>query len=190
MARVNAMEEQFEEVTLLDKPALFTPLRIIRDTVPAGYHLYEVRHDDDGRGDAVQIARGILVNHWSSLITADEIELPADGYLDIDPEALNYSTGSCGTLQEFMEKYPTKSEKGLVTMENYIDKCECYVHSLKKDGHSNLAEATIIEKIGDNLYLADYNGVRCTAIFNPFVWRYYVDDVNGVLPGNATPVSA
>lgn len=39
---------------------------------------------------------------------------------------------------------------------SYIDKCECYIHSLKKDGQSVLAEATIIERIGDNQYLADY----------------------------------
>ena len=62
---------------------------------------------------------------------------------------------------------------------DYIAKCECYIHSLKKDGQGELALATIIEKIGDNLYLADYNGVKCTAIFNIFVGRYYVDDVYG-----------
>ena len=38
----------------------------------------------------------------------------------------------------------------------------------------------ILERIGDNLYLAAYNGVRCTAIFNIFVGRYFVDDVYGV----------
>jgi hypothetical protein len=66
-------------------------------------------------------------------------------------------------------------------MTGYINKCECYIHSLKKDGRSELAEATIIKKIGDNLYLAEYNGVRCSAIFNPFVGRFYVDDLYGVL---------
>jgi hypothetical protein len=66
-----------------------------------------------------------------------------------------------------------------------IDKCECYIHSLKDNEHGRnvLAEATIIKKIGDNLYLADYNGVKCTAIFNPFVSRYYVDDVYGLRIG-------
>ena len=64
----------------------------------------------------------------------------------------------------------------------YIDKCMCYIHSLKKDGQSNLAEATIIKKLDDNLYLADYNGVKCTAIFNPFVGYYYVDDIYGIQP--------
>ena len=67
---------------------------------------------------------------------------------------------------------------------DYIDKCECYIHSLKQGETSVLAEATIVEKIGDNLYLADYNGTRCTAIFNPFVCRYYVDDIYGKVGEN------
>ena len=30
-------------------------------------------------------------------------------------------------------------------------------------------------------YLAEYNGVKCHAIFNPFAGRYFVDDVYGVI---------
>jgi hypothetical protein len=67
-------------------------------------------------------------------------------------------------------------------MEKYIDKCECYVHSLKQGEENVLAEATIIKKVGDNDYVADYNGVKCHAMFNPFVGRYYVDDKYGVIP--------
>ena len=66
-------------------------------------------------------------------------------------------------------------------MRDYIDKCECYIHSLKKDEKSVMAEATIIKRLGDNDYLADYNGVKCHAIFNPFVGQYYVDDIYGVI---------
>ena len=59
---------------------------------------------------------------------------------------------------------------------------EAYIHSLKdhKNNRHVLGEAEIIKCIGDNLYLAEYNGVRCTAIFNPFIGRYYVDDVHGI----------
>ena len=104
--RYNAMTEDFQEATILEKPALFTPTRIDRATVPYGYHLYEVRHDDDCQGDAVQIARNIIVNHWGSLITKDEIELAPDGFLDIGPEDLNYSCGDCRSIRDFMAKYP------------------------------------------------------------------------------------
>lgn len=60
-------------------------------------------------------------------------------------------------------------------------KVEAYIHSLKdrKTDRNVLGEAEIIKAIGNNLYLAEYNGVRCTAIFNPFVSRYFVDDLYG-----------
>lgn len=62
-------------------------------------------------------------------------------------------------------------------------KVQAYIHSLKdmKRDRNVLGEAEIIHKIGDNLYLAEYNGVRCTAIFNPFVSRYFVDDLYGIV---------
>ena len=44
-----------------------------------------------------------------------------------------------------------------------------------------VGEATILKRIGDNDYLAEYNGVKCYAIFNPFAGRYFVDDVYGVI---------
>ena len=67
-------------------------------------------------------------------------------------------------------------------MRDYINKCQCYIHSLKDNENNRhvLGEATIIKSIGDNLYLADYNGVKCTAIFNFFTGYYYVDDVYGI----------
>ena len=54
---------------------------------------------------------------------------------------------------------------------------QMHIHSL----NGALAEATIVEKVGDNKYIAEYNGVRCTAIFNPFAGRFYVDDKYGVI---------
>ena len=61
-------------------------------------------------------------------------------------------------------------------------KVQAYIHSLKDHVHDRhvLGEAEIIQQIGDNLYLAEVNGVRCTAIFKPFTGRYFVDDVYGV----------
>ena len=61
-------------------------------------------------------------------------------------------------------------------------KVEAYIHSLKDHMHDChvLGEAEIVRRIGDNLYLAEYRGIRCTAIYNPFVGRYFVDDVYGI----------
>ena len=40
-------------------------------------------------------------------------------------------------------------------------------------------EITVLEKVGDNDYIADYKGVKCHALFNWFVGAYFVDDVYG-----------
>lgn len=61
-------------------------MRINRNTVPKGLYLYKVRHDDEGWGNPLQIAKGIMVNHFGSIITRGQVQLPANGYLDIDPK--------------------------------------------------------------------------------------------------------
>lgn len=45
--RYDAMTEDFEEITVFNKPALFTNIRIDKATVPKGLYMYEVRHNDD-----------------------------------------------------------------------------------------------------------------------------------------------
>lgn len=61
-------------------------------------------------------------------------------------------------------------------------KVQAYIHSLKDRVNNRhvLGQAEIIRCIGNNLYLAEYNGVRCTAIFNFFACRYFVDDMYGI----------
>lgn len=41
-------------------------------------YLYEVRHDDDGKGEPCEIAESILVNHWGTIITNKPITLNKD----------------------------------------------------------------------------------------------------------------
>ena len=53
--------------------------------------------------------------------------------------------------------------------------------SLKQGEKNVLSEATILKRLGDNDYLAEVGGVKCHAIFNPFVGRYFVDDVYGIV---------
>lgn len=60
---------------------------------------------------------------------------------------------------------------------------KAYIHSLKDKEHDChvLGDAEIIRCIGDNRYLAEVNGIQCTAIFNCFTGGYYVDDVYGIV---------
>ena len=50
-----------------------------------------------------------------------------------------------------------------------------HINSLKGD----IDEITVLEDKGNNHYIVDYRGVKCTAIFNFFTCTYYADDVYG-----------
>lgn len=56
-------------------------------------------------------------------------------------------------------------------------KAMAHIHSL--DGE--IKEITVLEKVGDNDYVVEYNGVKCHAIFNWFNGTYYADDVYTVI---------
>lgn len=56
-------------------------------------------------------------------------------------------------------------------------KIQARIHSLG----GQFAEVTIISEKSDNDVIVDYNGVRCTAIYNVFVGCYYVDDAYGIV---------
>ena len=56
-------------------------------------------------------------------------------------------------------------------------KIQARIHSL--DGQFDAV--TIISEKSDNDIIVDYNGVRCTAIYNIFAGCYYVDDVYGIV---------
>lgn len=62
-------------------------------------------------------------------------------------------------------------------------KVKAYIHSFqnKETGEHHLGEVEIVRQVGDNMYIAEYRGVRCTAVFKPFAGRYFVDDVYGII---------
>lgn len=104
--RKDASKIIYDEVSLLGHPALLTDWRVDRTTVPDGFHLYELRHADEDWGDPCQIAKGILVNFYGSILTLQPFQLPSHGYLDFDSSALVYvEEDSCATLGEFLQKH-------------------------------------------------------------------------------------
>ena len=57
-----------------------------------------------------------------------------------------------------------------------MNKVQAHIRSL--DG--KFAEVTILQYNGDNDIIVEYNGKKCTAIYNIFA-GYYVDDIYGVI---------
>ena len=56
-------------------------------------------------------------------------------------------------------------------------KIQARIHSLG----GQFAEVTIISEKSCNDVIVDYKGIRYTAIYNPFVGCYYVDDIYGII---------
>lgn len=114
--KCDATQEVFEEVTVLNRRMLFTCSRIDRTTVPKGMYAYEIRHDDEGRGDPCEIGEHILVNFWGTVITNRPIKLERSKHTDnayrtIDPEKdWDYEGTDC-TLKAYMKKHPPQKEK-------------------------------------------------------------------------------
>lgn len=55
-------------------------------------------------------------------------------------------------------------------------KVTAHIHSL----NGKLAEVTILQYNRDNNIIVEYNGIKCTAIYNIFA-GYYVDDIYGII---------
>ncbi len=60
-------------------------------------------------------------------------------------------------------------------------KTQAYIQSLNREKMQPeiTDEITVLEKVGDNDYIVDYQGVKCHALFNWFVCAYFADDVYG-----------
>lgn len=114
-----ANEERYALVSILGKPALFTSLRILRDSVPEGIQHYEVRHEDENGMAAAQIARGIMVNHMGTLLMRSELALDARGFLDIEDRDLVFTNSGIRELEAYMLQYPTPGKLLDATKETY-----------------------------------------------------------------------
>ena len=99
------------------------------------------------------------------------------------------SAGTIGTITNVDDagtihvKWKTGSSLGLIhsidvfEVIRYPQKVSAHIHSL--DGQMD--KITVLEELGNNSYLVDYRGVKCSAIFNPFNCTYYADDIYGII---------
>lgn len=78
------------------------------------------------------------------------------------------------------DRYPffrRRYHKSYVRRDMKEFKAMAHINSL----NGKLAEITVLENVGDNDYIVEYNGIKCHAIFNWFVCEYYADDVYEVV---------
>ncbi len=100
---VNAKKEEYEHVELFGKPALFTTSRIDRNTVPEGFHCYDLRGSDYDPDKPVTLENQVVVNHAGTVLTAEPVTIPKDGFRRLHGK-LNF-LGECLTLPNFCERH-------------------------------------------------------------------------------------
>ncbi len=91
---LDAMAETFEVVHLLNRPALFTELRVDRATIPKGLYAYDMQVADDDWSRPCLLGRYISVEHFGTVLTAAPIKLNDEGYRDLSPEDFTMGTGA------------------------------------------------------------------------------------------------
>lgn len=104
--------ERFEKILLYKRPVLFTPLRIRNDAVPEGIYKYEVRHDDECTGEIVEIAHGVFVNHWGTILSDHQLRLGPSGYRDIDESKdIRYLNEPPVTVNEYLRERRNRGDR-------------------------------------------------------------------------------
>ena len=109
----DAQKVTYQEVTIFDRPALFTECRVDRATVPEGVYRYELRHGDEDWGEPRELSRSLMVNFYGTVLTREPFQLPIDGWIPLESGSLSFQDGGCRTLAEFQEKYPA-SDKDVI----------------------------------------------------------------------------
>lgn len=108
----NMLSDKFDLVVIFDKPVLFTSERLDRSLPIDGVNYYDVRHDDECRGDMAQLKDRVMVNHWGTVISKEKFEprevggkifTTAEG-VDMDESDYNY-LGETLSVSEYLEKY-------------------------------------------------------------------------------------
>lgn len=109
-------KEQYQEIELFDKPALFSNGRVDRTKLPEGLFAYDLRGSDNDPGAPVTVEPRVVVNHAGSVILAEPLDLGEDNYLVLGDE-MNFVGGDT-TLKNFYEQsHPEKVKKDRNTEE-------------------------------------------------------------------------
>ena len=111
------LDEQLQEIEIFDMPGLFSNSRLRDEDVPEGLYRYDLRGSDYDPGQPILVEKTVIVNHAASVLMTEELDLGADGRLELGEEGLNF-TGGLLTVREFMKEQEEKSN-GLIHGDSY-----------------------------------------------------------------------
>ena len=125
LQKENLLNEELQEIEIFDKPGLFSNGRLRDEDVPEGVYCYDLRGSDYDPGQPITVEKTVVVNHAASVLMAEELDLGAEGRLELGEEGLNF-TGAELTVREFMEEQQQKNnalihgDSDHITVEGHI----------------------------------------------------------------------
>lgn len=102
MVSIDIRKKKMAEVEIKGRIALFTELRIDKDTVPDGMYCYALRHGDDD-GMPCTIERSVKVNYFGAVIVSVPFDFGNEDYISVSYEDFGF-TGEHLTVSEYAEK--------------------------------------------------------------------------------------
>ena len=108
LQKENLLNEELQGIEIFDKPGLFSNGRLRDEDVPEGLYRYDLRGSDYDPGQPITVEKTVVVNHAASVLMAEELDLGAEGRLELGEEGLNF-TGAELTVREFMEEQQQKN---------------------------------------------------------------------------------
>ncbi len=107
MKPMNANEADYEEFEILGREALFTNMRIDRNTLPDGLYAYDLR--DECNGEPNELKSFVLVNHLGTVVVKEPIE-GADSGVELTSDDCNFLGGDM-SLEDFLNCSPQMEQR-------------------------------------------------------------------------------
>lgn len=103
--KIKLEDIRFQEITIFNKPALFTPYRIDSKVLPKRVYKYECQHNDNQDGTITMIGKCIHVNFWGTILSAKKIGLN-HGYRNINENInINFINNEPVKLSSYLKKF-------------------------------------------------------------------------------------
>lgn len=111
MENIDVREKKMAEVEVKGRMALFTELRVDKDTIPDGMYCYALRHGDD-EGMPCTIEQNVAVNYFGAVIVTVPFDFGNEDYVPVSYDDFGF-TGEHLTVSEYSAKMEKFQSEGI-----------------------------------------------------------------------------
>lgn len=111
MESIDVRKKKMAEVEVKGKMALFTELRVDKDTIPDGMYCYALPHGGDDRMPCT-IEQNVTVNYFGAVIVSVLFDFGTEDYVPVSYDDFGF-TGEHLTVGEYAKKMERFQSEGI-----------------------------------------------------------------------------